>query len=36
MQETGASEDQATPLDIARYPRLTLASAWAEGAAGYF
>ncbi len=36
MQETGASEDQATPLDVARYLRLTLASAWAEGAAGYF
>ena len=36
MQETGASEDQATPLDIARYLRLTLASTWAEGATGYF
>ncbi len=36
MQETGASEDQATPHDIARYLRLTLASSWAEGAAGYF
>ena len=36
MQETGASEDQATPVDIARYLRLTLASTWAEGATGYF
>jgi hypothetical protein len=36
MQETGVPEDQATPLDIARYLRLTLASAWAEGASGYF
>jgi hypothetical protein len=36
MQETGASEDQATPDDIARYLGLTLASAWAEGALGYF
>jgi hypothetical protein len=36
VQETGASEDQATPADIARYLRVTLASAWAEGATGYF
>jgi hypothetical protein len=36
LQETGASEDQATPADIARYLRVTLASAWAEGAVGYF
>ncbi len=36
MQETGASEAQATPRDVARYLGLTMASAWAEGAAGYF
>jgi Cellulase (glycosyl hydrolase family 5) len=36
MQETGASEDQATPRDVASYLRLTLASTWAEGASGYF
>jgi hypothetical protein len=36
MQETGASEDQATRADVSRYLGLTLASAWAEGATGYF
>jgi hypothetical protein len=36
MQETGASEDQATREDVARYLALTLASSWAEGAIGYF
>jgi hypothetical protein len=36
MQETGASDDQATAGDVARYLGLTLASTWAEGASGYF
>ncbi len=36
MQETGETEYSITSEDIVRYLRITYASAWAEGAAGYF
>lgn len=36
MQETGVSNTEVTDADMSRILSVTLASSWAEGAAGYF